>query len=171
MDRNAQRPRDPIRSSAWPTKVNSDIAVAPELDAIAATDPGPFVWAISKSTRTLYRVTNTSKPAVTGTIVFGSPPVALAVNAQSVWVGTQDGTGHPDPILTHSSACPPQLAAGRSAQAGKEVARESRRPEGSNLGSGGAKPGTAPRLDLESIVRRDLLKALAGPQRPATLET
>lgn len=73
-------------------RVNSDIAVAPELDAIAATDPGPFVWAISKGQRTVYRVTNTSKPAVTGTIVFNSPPVALAVNADSVWVATQDGT-------------------------------------------------------------------------------
>jgi Protein kinase domain len=72
-------------------RVNADIVVAPELDAIAATDPGPFVWAISKSQRTVYRVTNTSKPAVTGTIVFASPPVALAVNANSVWVATQDG--------------------------------------------------------------------------------
>jgi serine/threonine-protein kinase len=72
-------------------RVNADIAVAPELDAIAATDPGPFVWAISKSQRTVYRVTNTIKPAVTGTIVFNSPPVALAVNAHSVWIATQDG--------------------------------------------------------------------------------
>lgn len=71
-------------------KVNADVAVAPELDAIAATDPGPFVWAISKSQKTLYRVTNTSKPAVTGTVVFTSPPVALAADADSVWVATQD---------------------------------------------------------------------------------
>ena len=71
-------------------RVNADIAIAPELDAIAATDPGPFVWAISKRQKTLYRVTNASKPAVTGTIVFNSPPVALAVNANSVWVATQD---------------------------------------------------------------------------------
>jgi serine/threonine protein kinase len=71
-------------------RVDADIAVAPELDAIAATDPGPFVWAISRSARTLYRVTNTSTPAVTGTVAFGSPPVALAVTAHSVWVGTQD---------------------------------------------------------------------------------
>jgi serine/threonine protein kinase len=82
-----------IRFDARPghLRVNADIAVAPGLDAIAATDPSPFVWAISKSTMTLYQVTNTSKPAVTGTIVFASPPVALAVDAQSVWVGTQDG--------------------------------------------------------------------------------
>ena len=71
-------------------RVNADIAVAPELDAIAATDPGPFVWAISKTQKTVYRVTNTSKPAVTGRIVFVSPPVALAVNADSVWIATQD---------------------------------------------------------------------------------
>ncbi len=72
-------------------RVNADIAVARGLDAIAATDPSPFVWAISRSAMTLYRITNTSNPAVTGTIVFGSPPVALAVNAHSVWVATQDG--------------------------------------------------------------------------------
>lgn len=71
-------------------RVIADIAIAPELDAIVGTDPGPFVWAISKSQKTVYRVTNTSKPAVTGTIVFNSSPVALAVNANSVWVATQD---------------------------------------------------------------------------------
>ncbi len=71
-------------------RVNADIAVAPELDAIAATDPGPFVWAISKSQKTVYRITSTGQPAVTGTIVFNSPPVALAVDAHSVWVATQD---------------------------------------------------------------------------------
>jgi hypothetical protein len=72
-------------------RVNADIAAAPELDAIAATDPSPVVWAISKTTRTLYRITNTNTPAVTGTVVFGSPPVALTVRASSVWVATQDG--------------------------------------------------------------------------------
>ena len=71
-------------------RVNADIAIAPELNAIAATDPGPFVWAISKAEKTVYRVTNASKPTVTGRIVFNSPPVALAVNASSVWVATQD---------------------------------------------------------------------------------
>jgi hypothetical protein len=71
-------------------RVNADIAIAPELDAIAATDPGPFVWAISKTQKTLYRVTNAGKPAVTGTIVFNSPPVAIAVHTNSVWVATQD---------------------------------------------------------------------------------
>ncbi len=72
-------------------RVNADIAIAPGLDAIAAIDPSPFVWAISKSAMTLYRVTNTSTPAVRGTIVFGSPPVALAVDAHSAWVATEDG--------------------------------------------------------------------------------
>jgi serine/threonine protein kinase len=71
--------------------VNADIAVAPELDAIAATDPGPFVWALSKSQKTVYRVTNTSQPAVTGTIVFNSTPVALGADAHSIWVATQNG--------------------------------------------------------------------------------
>jgi serine/threonine protein kinase len=71
-------------------RVTADLAVAPELDAIAATDPGPFVWAISKSRRTVYRITTASTPAVTGTIVFNSPPIALAVNAHAVWVATQD---------------------------------------------------------------------------------
>jgi serine/threonine-protein kinase len=73
-------------------RVNADISVsAAGLDGVAATDPSPFVWAISRSARTLYRVTNASQPAVTGTVVFGSPPVALAVAANSVWVATQNG--------------------------------------------------------------------------------
>lgn len=73
-------------------RINADINVSPAgLNGIAATDPSPFVWAISKSTRTLYRVTNTSQPAVTGTVVFHSPPVALALEANSVWVATQAG--------------------------------------------------------------------------------
>jgi serine/threonine protein kinase/sugar lactone lactonase YvrE len=72
-------------------RVNADLAVAPELDAVAATDPGPFVWALSKKTKTLYRVTATGTPAVTGTVVFGSPPVALTAAATSVWVAMQNG--------------------------------------------------------------------------------
>ena len=40
---------------------------------------------------TLYRVTNTSTPALTGTVVFPSPPIALATGGRSVWVATQDG--------------------------------------------------------------------------------
>jgi len=71
-------------------RVNADIAVAPKLDAIAATDPSPFVWAMSTSQETVYRITNTSRPTVTGAIVFNSPPVALAVNANSLWVATQN---------------------------------------------------------------------------------
>jgi serine/threonine-protein kinase len=72
-------------------RVNADIPVAPRLDAVAATDPGPFVWALSKDTKTLYRISATGKPAVTGSVGFGSPPVALAVNPGSVWVALQDG--------------------------------------------------------------------------------
>ena len=62
-------------------RLNADLMVAPELDAVAATDPGPYVWALSKQTKTLYRVTAMGTPAVTGTVVFASTPVALAVNA------------------------------------------------------------------------------------------
>ncbi len=72
-------------------KVNADVGVAPDLVGIAAIDPSPYVWAISRSAKTLYRITNTSQPAVTGKVVFASSPVALAVRASSVWVATQDG--------------------------------------------------------------------------------
>ncbi len=71
-------------------RLNADLVVAPELDAVAATDSGPFVWSLSKKKKTLYRVTATGTPAVTGTVVFGSPPVALAVGASSVWVALQN---------------------------------------------------------------------------------
>ena len=71
--------------------VNADVATpASALDAIAATDPGPFVWAMSKGQKAVYRISNTSKPAVTGTILFPSAPVALAVTPAAVWVATQD---------------------------------------------------------------------------------
>ncbi len=71
-------------------QINADVAVAPDLNAIAATDPSPFVWAISQSRKTVYRLSNTSTPAVTGSIQFSTPPVALAVNAGSVWIATQN---------------------------------------------------------------------------------
>ncbi len=71
-------------------RVDADIRVAPQLDAIAATDPGPFVWVVSTSQKRVYRLTNTPTPAVTGSIAFDSAPVALAVGAHSVWVATQD---------------------------------------------------------------------------------
>ena len=71
-------------------KLTADVAVAPELDAIAATDPGRFVWAISKTNKAVYLITNTRHPAVTGTIKFTTSPLALAVNANSVWIATQD---------------------------------------------------------------------------------
>jgi hypothetical protein len=78
------------RFSPQELKVNADLSVAPELDAIAATDPSRFVWAISKQNKAVYRITNTDTPAVTGSITFTAPPLALAVNANSVWVATQD---------------------------------------------------------------------------------
>jgi hypothetical protein len=78
------------RFSPQQLKVNADLRVAPELDAIAATDPSRFVWAISKTNKAVYRITNTSTPAVTGTIKLTATPLALAVNANSVWVATED---------------------------------------------------------------------------------
>ncbi len=71
-------------------RVNANIRIAPELDAIAATEQSPFVWAISRRSMTLYRITNTTNPAVTGTVAFTSPPIALAAAPHSVWVATQD---------------------------------------------------------------------------------
>jgi len=71
-------------------RVNADVRVAPKLNAIVGTDPAPFVWALSASQKTVYRVTNTSTPAVTGRIVFNSTPVALAVSAHALWIATQD---------------------------------------------------------------------------------
>jgi hypothetical protein len=72
-------------------KVNAAVAVAPDLAAIAATDSSPYVWTISASTKTLYRLANTGQPTVTGRVVFDSPPVALAVDEHSVWVAREDG--------------------------------------------------------------------------------
>ena len=71
-------------------RVNADVAVAPDLGAIAAAESTPVVWAVSKSQRTVYRVTAASTPATTGRIVFDSAPVALAAGAHSLWVATQD---------------------------------------------------------------------------------
>ena len=71
-------------------RVNADVTVLAPLDSIAATEKSQFVWVISKSARTLYRITNTSKPAVTGTVSFPSAPLALAAAGGSVWVATRD---------------------------------------------------------------------------------
>ncbi len=71
-------------------RVNANIRIADELHAIAATEQSPFVWAISRGSMTLYRITNTDNPAVTGTVVFASPPIALAAAPHLVWVATQD---------------------------------------------------------------------------------
>jgi streptogramin lyase len=70
--------------------VNAEVTLPAQLDAIATTEQSKFVWAISKSARTLFRISNTSNPALMGTVRFSSPPVALAAAAGSVWVATQD---------------------------------------------------------------------------------
>jgi hypothetical protein len=72
--------------------VTRQVAVAPELDGIYANEGDSSVWAISRQTKTLYRISNTAQPAVTGTVVFTTPPVALAAAGGSVWVATQDGS-------------------------------------------------------------------------------
>ena len=84
--------------------VNADIAIAPELDAIAATDPGPFVWAISKAQKTVYQVTNTSKPAVKGSDRV-QQRARRARRQRKLGLGRNPRPqGHRDPILTANSA-------------------------------------------------------------------
>ena len=73
------------------TPFTREAAVAPELDGIDATETGSTVWAFSRQTRTLYRIANAVQPAVTGTVVLRSAPVAIALSGQSIWVATQDG--------------------------------------------------------------------------------
>ena len=72
-------------------RVNADITLPAELDSIAATEQSPVRLGDQQARETLYRITNTSTPTVTGTVTFASPPVALAAAAGSVWVATQDG--------------------------------------------------------------------------------
>jgi hypothetical protein len=80
-----------VRFDPRKLSVNADVATpARGLDAIAATDPGRWVWAMSKSRKAVYRISNTSTPAVTGTVAFSSAPVALAVTPAAVWVATED---------------------------------------------------------------------------------
>jgi DNA-binding beta-propeller fold protein YncE len=79
---------DPDGSSL---RVTREVTVAPELDGIDATETGSTVWAFSRQTRTLYRIANAAQPAVTGTVVLRSAPVAIALSGQSIWVATQDG--------------------------------------------------------------------------------
>jgi hypothetical protein len=73
-------------------KVNTDLAVAPSLDAIAAVDGAGAVWTISKDANMLYRISTTGKAPTTGSVKFGSAPVALAANDEGAWVATADGT-------------------------------------------------------------------------------
>jgi daunorubicin resistance ABC transporter ATP-binding subunit len=72
-------------------RVARQIALAPELDGIYANENDPSVWAISRQTKALYRISNTAQPSLTGTVGFNSPPVALVATGRSVWVATQDG--------------------------------------------------------------------------------
>jgi serine/threonine-protein kinase len=70
---------------------NASVAVAPALDGIAALEQQGSIWAIGKQAKRLYRISNANAPAVTGSVAFSSPPVALAVGRSAVWVATQDG--------------------------------------------------------------------------------
>jgi hypothetical protein len=72
-------------------RMTHEIALAPTLDGIYANENDPSVWAISRQAKTLYRISNAAQPSLTATVVFNSPPVALVVVGQSVWVATQDG--------------------------------------------------------------------------------
>jgi hypothetical protein len=72
-------------------QVTRKIALAPGLDGIYANEGDPSVWAISRQTKALYRISNTAQPSLTGTVVFNSPPTSLVVVGRSVWVATQDG--------------------------------------------------------------------------------
>jgi ABC-2 type transport system ATP-binding protein len=72
-------------------RVTHEIALAPELDGVYANENDRSVWAISRQTRALYRISNTAPPSLIGTVGFNSPPVALVVVGRSVWVATQDG--------------------------------------------------------------------------------
>jgi serine/threonine-protein kinase len=71
--------------------VNTDVAVANSLDAINAIEGQPAVWAISKKTQTLYRISTQPSAPVTAKVRFASAPVALAVGRSSVFVATEDG--------------------------------------------------------------------------------
>jgi hypothetical protein len=70
--------------------VGVDFAVAPQLDGIAAVDPGDSVYAYSTSARKLYRIAYPSGPVI-GTVTFRGRPTAVAVVSNAVWVATDDG--------------------------------------------------------------------------------
>ena len=72
-------------------RVNATGHVANSLDAIAGVEGAPSIFAISKQSKTLYRISNTSQPSVTGTVTFRSAPGSLAVSDDLVWVTTADG--------------------------------------------------------------------------------
>jgi hypothetical protein len=72
-------------------RVNTDVGLAPSLDAIAAIENGAAVWTISKQTKTLYRLSTAPGAPITGQARFGSAPVALAAADRGVWVASADG--------------------------------------------------------------------------------
>ena len=85
-------------------RVNADVAVAPDLDAIAATDPGPFVWAISKTDKTVYQLTNTSKPSREGEHRV-QQRARSARRQRKLGLGRNPRPqGHRDPVLTEGGA-------------------------------------------------------------------
>lgn len=96
VDRNRERPRTPLRSSTRPPPSQRRHPGRTRARAIAATDPSSFVWATSKTAMARYRVTNTSQPAVTGTIVFRQP-ARRARRRHALGLGRdQRRQGHPD---------------------------------------------------------------------------
>jgi hypothetical protein len=72
--------------------VNTDVPVGPELDAISAVENSSAVWAISRQAKKLYRLSTASGAPITGTVTFGSEPVAVAATDGGAWVATADGT-------------------------------------------------------------------------------
>jgi streptogramin lyase len=72
--------------------VNTDVNVAPSLDAIAAVEGGSSVWTISKQTKTLYEISTGPGAPIMRRVVLSSAPVALAASDGGVWVATTDGS-------------------------------------------------------------------------------
>jgi hypothetical protein len=72
--------------------VNTDVPVASSLDGISAVENAPAVWAISKQTKTLYRLSTATGAPTTGHATFAGQPVALAATLGGAWVATADGT-------------------------------------------------------------------------------
>ena len=74
-----------LRVNAAPVQVGSALSL------ISAVEGAPSVWATSYSSRTIYRVSNTSQPGLEGQVTFRTPPIAIAADLGGVWVATADG--------------------------------------------------------------------------------